>query len=53
MKAAYDYNVLGKIQLAISNYLIVKELDMTQFIKNNFASNYDRIIYFSNYEIYI
>ncbi len=40
MKAAYDYNVLGKIQLAISNYLIVKELDMTQFIKNNFSFSF-------------
>ena len=35
MKAAYDYNILGKIQLTISNYLIVQELDMAQFIKNN------------------
>ena len=40
MKAAYDYNVLGKIQLAISNYLIVRELDMTQFIKNNFSFSF-------------
>lgn len=37
MKAAYDYNILGKIQLTISNYLIVQELDMAQFIKNNGA----------------
>lgn len=40
MKAAYDYNVLGKIQLTISNYLIVQELDITQFIKNNFSFSF-------------
>lgn len=40
MKAAYDYNVLGKIQLAISNYLIVQELDIAQFIKNNFSFSF-------------
>ncbi len=40
MKAAYDYNVLGKIQLAISNYLIIQELDIAQFIKNNFSFSF-------------
>lgn len=40
MKAAYDYNVLGKIQLAISNYLIVQELDIARFINNNFSFSF-------------
>jgi len=40
MKASFDYNILGKVQLIISNYLIIRELEMAEYLKNHYSLNF-------------
>lgn len=35
MKSAYDHNVFGKIQLLISSLVIIKDLELMDFLKKN------------------
>ncbi len=35
MKAVYDYNLLGKVQLIIGHYLVILQQDVTIWITNN------------------
>ncbi|MGN0327585.1 MAG: flagellin lysine-N-methylase [Lachnospira sp.] len=34
-KSIYDYNVLGKIQMIVSNFLVIKEFDILRWFKNH------------------
>ena len=35
MKASFDYNILGKIQLIISNIIVLMDLDILKWSENN------------------
>ena len=37
LKAVYDYDLLGKVKLAVTGYLMVVEMDVVRFIKNDYA----------------
>lgn len=36
LKAVYDYDLLGKVKLAVTGYLMVVEMDVVRFIKNDY-----------------
>lgn len=39
MKSVYDYDICAKVKLAVVSYLIIKELDIVQWIDNKYKLN--------------
>lgn len=35
MKAAYDHDVFGKLQLSVTNYFVIRDMDIVKWLKNN------------------
>ncbi len=35
MKASYDHDVFGKLQLAITNYFVIRDMDIVKWLKND------------------
>lgn len=35
MKAAYDNDVFGKLQLSVTNYFVIRDMDIVKWLKNN------------------
>lgn len=35
MKAAYDHDVFGKVQLAVTNFFVIRDMDIVRWLKND------------------
>ncbi len=35
MKSAYDHDVFGKLQLSVTNYFVIRDMDIVKWLKNN------------------
>lgn len=35
MKASYDHDVFGKLQLSVTNYFVIRDMDIVKWLKNN------------------
>ncbi len=35
MKSSYDHDVFGKLQLVITNYFVIRDMDIVKWLKNN------------------
>lgn len=51
MKAAYDHDIFGKAQMITANYLVIRDMDMLKWLKQNktftFADRIDTVHIFS------